>query len=486
MKSEVKKSVNGSAGRVLVCSTDADVWRATIDGASHFRIDIQVIGTVDAALELLEEQAFDAYLLDARETQSRLARSAFSRQGRTVTEIASSLWRKKLTTRLILLVPEISVSPSGANIDSRSTYVSQMYDVVQQPYTTASLGRALFSAVQYSQLFSENRRLKSQLRSRTPRRLLGKSPEVERLRARIAQATNTDENIMICGEAGTGTSLVAQAIYDGSQQARGPFGKVNCRRLSAAGFERELFGCRTHNSDSLIANPGRLLLASGGTLFLDEVDAIAMPMQRRLFRALDKQAGRSACNEQFDHQNVRVLAATHVDLKERVRKKHFRDDLYELLNGFTIRIPPLRQCPKDIAVLAEHFLAEQTVKEEQPSKHITLEGLRLLKLHNWPGNVRELQIVIENTCLLDCGPALTAEMLRPWLANDIGCERSIPRGLTLREMERKLIEATFTRYGGSRERTAQSLNIGLRTLSGKLREYGYPPRGGPGSNLRAA
>jgi len=110
----------------------------------------------------------------------------------------------------------------------------------------------------------------------------------------------------------------------------------------------------------------------------------------------------------------------------------------------------------------------------------------LLLQHDWPGNVRELKNVIERTCSIEKGNKLTAEMIRPWIVENETEELSVSVGLTLREMERKLIESTFERFGGNREKTAKSLQIGLRTLSGKLREYGYPPRGGPGSNRKAA
>jgi DNA-binding NtrC family response regulator len=147
-------------------------------------------------------------------------------------------------------------------------------------------------------------------------------------------------------------------------------------------------------------------------------------------------------------------------------------------------LPPLRERREDIAALAEHFLAEFAAREGRPIKQVTVEALERLKAYHWPGNVRELENVIGRCCALEHGGLLTAAMIMPWLeeARDAGSD---DMGLSLREMERKLIEATFTRFHGNRELTARALKIGLRTLSGKLREYGYPPRGGPGSNREA-
>ena len=132
----------------------------------------------------------------------------------------------------------------------------------------------------------------------------------------------------------------------------------------------------------------------------------------------------------------------------------------------------------------EHFIGQISLKEGRPLRAVTSAALGMLESYPWPGNVRELQNVIERACTAQVSEAITADDLRPWL-QDGATEDSVEGvGMTLREMERKLIESTFARCNGNRERTAQILKIGLRTLSGKLREYGYPPRGGPGSNIR--
>jgi DNA-binding NtrC family response regulator len=149
-------------------------------------------------------------------------------------------------------------------------------------------------------------------------------------------------------------------------------------------------------------------------------------------------------------------------------------------------VPPLRERPEDIAPLAEQFFIRWALQEDQPRPRLTRNALECLKDHLWPGNLRELYTVLRNTAILAKGNDITADMLRLWLAKaEIVDGAEVPR-MTLADMERQLIETTFTRCGGNREKTANSLDIGLRTLSGKLREYGYPPRGGPGSNLKAA
>ena len=147
--------------------------------------------------------------------------------------------------------------------------------------------------------------------------------------------------------------------------------------------------------------------------------------------------------------------------------------------------PPLRVRHNDIPLLVEHFIGEISLKEGRPPREVSTDALQLLETHTWPGNVRELQNIIERACTIEVGGSITADSIRSWLQNECDEDANVESvGMTLREMERKLIESTFARCNGNRERTAQILKIGLRTLSGKLREYGYPPRGGPGSNLK--
>ncbi|MCH8129692.1 MAG: hypothetical protein IIC70_07325 [Acidobacteria bacterium] len=163
----------------------------------------------------------------------------------------------------------------------------------------------------------------------------------------------------------------------------------------------------------------------------------------------------------------------------------FHAGLFDFLRQQTVTVPPLRERREDIVLLAEHLLHRLAAQEGQTEMCLALDAQHLLTAFDWPGNVSQLENVIHSAGLLERGETLTAGMLRSWIEDDTASERGTAYGLTLREMERKLIETTFNRCHGNRERTAQTLKIGLRTLSGKLREYGYPPRGGPGSNLRA-
>ena len=224
-------------------------------------------------------------------------------------------------------------------------------------------------------------------------------------------------------------------------------------------------------------------MGEGGSILLDNVDTVALPFQKRLAQLLEQRAAAVLHGTQ-DGPNIRFLAATHGDLNRLAMEGRFRDDLLQHLSGITLQSPPLRVRTNDIPLLVEHFISQISLKEGRPPRQITADALRVLEAHPWPGNVRELQNVVERCCTVDVTESITPEDLRPWLHNDSIEDGAECVGMTLAEMERKLIESTFARCNGNREKTAQILQIGLRTLSGKLREYGYPPRGGPGSNIK--
>jgi len=247
-------------------------------------------------------------------------------------------------------------------------------------------------------------------------------------------------------------------------------------------MEQELVGAVTAAG----ASTGRFSAADGGTLLFDQVQCLALPIQRKLITMLREQRFEHPITGEKLRFDVRVIFSTPSDLSELAERGLFRAELMAEACQTLIHLPSLRSRVDDIGLLAEQFLRRIAAREGRPVRSITVEALQLLQKHDWPGNVRELENVLERACSLDWGVKLTAVMLEPWLAqteSDNDCE--VPAGLTLSEMERKLIEATFVRFNGNREKTAKALQIGIRTLSGKLREYGYPPRGGPGSNLQA-
>ena len=314
--------------------------------------------------------------------------------------------------------------------------------------------------------------------SRAWQQLIGHSTAMNEVRQQLRESAECDAPVLICGEPGTGGTMLASVLHS----TRCADGKlllsVRCQVLSASAAEEAIFGERTDARDVV---GGRIAEADGGTLLLDDIEALSLSVQRRLATFLGGQRIDASDPEGNSSQVPRFVATTHANLEQLVREGRFDAELYRQFSGRQILLPALRDREGDIAPLVEHFLAECAAREGRPIQQLSTDALRALKSHAWPGNVRELENVINRCCAIENGPVLTSEVVATWVETQEEVSPEHP-GLTLREMERKLIETTFARFHGNRELTAKALRIGLRTLSGKLREYGYPPRGGPGSN----
>ncbi len=346
-------------------------------------------------------------------------------------------------------------------------------DVLDPPCTPEKLGRLLFSAVGRSRLVTENLQLKKRLEGRMFDDLVGISPAMDDVRRLVHTASEHDRPVLVTGESGVGTTVVARAIHVARFGTRSPFLKLCSSVLASNLLEHELFGDE-HQA-------GRLAGGQGGTLLLEDVETLSVPLQEQLARVLSTGTFRPHGSHEDTAVRVRIVVSSHADLNQLVNEGKFHRELHRLCKQHTIVVPPLRDRPEDIAPLAEQFLLECSVREGQSQKRINSETLHRLRSHPWPGNVRQLQNVISRCCSISSSEEISAADLEPWMEQQEAGEPGDP-GMTLAQMERKLIEATFNRFGGNRELTAKALEIGIRTLSGKLREYGYPPRGGPGSN----
>jgi transcriptional regulator with GAF, ATPase, and Fis domain len=310
---------------------------------------------------------------------------------------------------------------------------------------------------------------------------------MEALRERIAQVASTDETVLICGESGTGKELVARTIHDVSRRADGPLVSLNCPALSSQLTESELFGHKRGAFTGADADrTGRFEAAHDGSILLDEVTEIDINLQAKLLRVLQERTFERVGSSEPVAVDVRIMATTNRNLPAEVAAGRFREDLYYRLAVVPIVLPPLRERADDVLELASHFLEHATGRLARGPFILEPAARDLLASHDWPGNVRELQNIITRACVLSQGDEIRADALRPWLRDSAmeglndpgsqGSDRGIPVGLTLDEMERRLIVATLDRCGGHRAKAAQALGIGLRTLSGKLRAYGFAPR----------
>lgn len=242
---------------------------------------------------------------------------------------------------------------------------------------------------------------------RTPSRLLGKSASMHRVRELIERVAPTGLPVLIRGESGTGKELIARALHETSKVRAGRFVAVNCAALSEAVLESELFGhVRGAFTDAARDRKGRFEIASPGTLFLDEIEAMTVTLQAKLLRVLEEHEVWPVGAERATPVDVRVVAATNQSLGELVAEGRFRADLYYRLNVFSILVPALRDRTEDILLLAEHFLAEASHRQERGATWFTPGALDVLAHHTWPGNVRELRNVVESALVLSLGPGL--------------------------------------------------------------------------------
>jgi DNA-binding NtrC family response regulator len=308
--------------------------------------------------------------------------------------------------------------------------------------------------------------------------MVGRSPAMLDVFKTIGKVAMTDEPVLILGESGTGKELVAAAIHRNSRRAAGTFVRVNCAALSPTLLESELFGHERGAFTGAIARRiGRFEQASGGSLFLDEVGDLDCELQAKLLRVLQfGQFERVGSNDAV-YSDVRVIAATNHHLAQRVADEQFREDLLYRLNVLTITLPPLRERPEDIPLLADCILRRLAAKYDWPHLQLSPEVARQLVSLPWPGNVRQLQNALARAAILARGRAIFPEhleLLDAVPAQNVGA--SLQPGMSLRDIlsqiERRLIEEALAQTGWNRSKAATLLGISRRVLFDKIQQYG--------------
>lgn len=353
------------------------------------------------------------------------------------------------------------------------------FDYLEKPFDATALERSVAQACERQNLNESP----AGPRDAGPL-LIGSSRAMDELRQRIAQIAPTEETVLICGESGTGKELVAQSIHALSRRAEQSLVSLNCPVLSAQLTESELFGHKRGAFTGADADrTGRFELAHGSSILLDEVTEIDLALQAKLLRVLQERTFERVGSSETVAVDVRVLATTNRDLRAEIAAGRFRQDLYFRLAVVPLFVPPLRDRGDDALELADHFLASAGERLGRGPFELAADARSLLTAYAWPGNVRELQNIVTRACVLNTGAAIRAAELRPWLAVDHLRSTEpqlesplVSSGATLEQVERRLIETTLAQFDGHRAKTAEALGIGLRTLSGKLRQYGYAPR----------
>jgi PAS domain S-box-containing protein len=299
--------------------------------------------------------------------------------------------------------------------------------------------------------------------------LIGRSPEMQAAYERIRLAAESNVSVHIHGESGTGKELVAAAIHYTGPRARGPFVKVNCAALPETLLESELFGHAKGAFTGAIAKKiGRFERANGGTLLIDEVGDMSPVVQLKLLRVLETKEFERLGETTPIRVDVRILSASHRDLRALVREGRFREDLFYRVSVFPVELPPLRARKEDLPLLVEHFVAKFREETGRPIAEVSPEALRLLMAHDWPGNVRELQNAIEHGFVTARGRTIRPADLPPEI---VGGSPRTPRARSAPD-DREAILAALRAEDGHRERAATRLGISRITLWKRMKKLG--------------
>jgi DNA-binding NtrC family response regulator len=349
------------------------------------------------------------------------------------------------------------------------------YDYLPKPFKMEELVLTVRKALREGALRREVVRLREEL-SRDYRfgNLIGKSKAIRSIFDLIRSVASASSNVLITGESGTGKELVAKAIhYNGLRKDR-PFVPVNCAAIPDTLLESELFGhVKGAFTDARSDKAGLFEEAEGGTLFLDEVTELPPPLQAKLLRVLQEKEIRRVGSTKQTPVDVRVIAASNLDLAEQVAQRRFRQDLFYRLNVIHIPVPPLRERRDDILLLAERFLAAH--QQDGGGKKIRGFGEQVLAFfldYGWPGNVRELENIVERAVIVAQGELITMDDLPPSITGSridyAAVEQAVRRQLSLSELERDYISRIIQQTDGNKNQAAQILGIDRKTLYRKL------------------
>ena len=305
--------------------------------------------------------------------------------------------------------------------------------------------------------------------------VISKNPRMHQILALAAEVASLRSTVLIQGESGTGKELIARAIHNSGDRAQKPFVAVSCAALAETLLESELFG---HERGAFTGagqqKRGKFEMADGGTILLDEIGDISPKLQVDLLRVLQERSFYRVGGSEEVRVDVRVVAATHVNLQEAVADGKFRNDLFYRLNVIEIRIPPLRERREDIPLLAEHFLERLSHELGRDVGEFTDDALRLLMDYNWPGNVRELENAVERAIVTCHTGSLTVDDFAFLSMSGPAKGWAAPAGMTLQDMEKQMIIATIQRTGGNIKESASILGIDRSTLYEKIKRYEIP------------
>ncbi|QDT63548.1 sigma-54-dependent transcriptional regulator [Calycomorphotria hydatis] len=454
--------------RVLVVDDDEAHAQAVADSLRAINADCTVAKSGEQGVQRIESDQFDVVVTDMK------------MGGVDGLDILSH-------TKEELPDAEVIFVTGHGSISSAVTAMQQgAYTYLAKPLDIQELRTAVEKASTRVRLIRKNAELSRRLDERFGfEGVVGTSPQMKRTIEILKNVAPTDSTVIIEGENGTGKELVARALHQNSPRKNKPFVPLNVASLPESILESELFGHEAGAFTGAVGKRvGKFEYANGGTLFLDEVGEMPLDIQVKLLRVLEeRKITRLGANDEVPI-NVRLVAATNADLKQMVREKTFREDLYYRLNVVSIHLPPLRERRGDIPLLMEHFQKELCERYGKEVRGFTRSARQALMSYDWPGNIRQLRNSVERMIVLDIDGMLDKDDLPEEIAplasddddNEIvsmesssGADNLI--GRPMNEVEKYYIQRALEVTGGKREEAAKMLAIGERTLYRKLKEY---------------
>jgi two-component system response regulator AtoC len=419
----------------------------------------QVVQTADgqSALFLLQTERVDLILCDLR------------MPGMDGVQFLREVVRNAIPATVIMM-------SAYGSIDTAIDCMKQgAYDYISKPFKPDEVILTLRKAEERLGLRRENARLREKLQRQESSEALFASAAMGRIMALVRQVAESDSSVLVGGETGTGKELVARALHFQGKRRHRSFVAVNCSAITATLIESELFG---HAKGAFTGadreRSGLFAAADGGTLFLDEIGELPLDLQPKLLRVLQEGEIRRVGDTRPQKIDVRVVAATARNLREEVAGGRFREDLFYRLAVVEIALPPLRERREDISLLAHHFLEKIADRQGRRMPALSVAALRRLQEYVWPGNVRELQNFMEKIMIFCRGDKIDLDDL-PWEIRRQ--ERELDSDLSLKmateRLEREYIRKALAASGNNRTQAAKYLEISLRGLLYKMKEYGF-------------
>jgi len=450
-------------GTILVVDDDADMRELTCDLLKDRGHQVAAAGSGEEALKQLAQGDYAVVLTDLR---------------------MKGLQGLELLTQIRQEYPDINVILMTA-FGSVETAVEAMKhgasDYLTKPVKKVELVRVVERVIREASLRREVNRLRREVHKEYSfHHILGKSKPMQVVFDLIRRVADSPTNVLITGESGTGKELVAKAIHYNSDRKDAPFIPVNCAAIPEHLLESELFGhMRGAFTDAKMDKHGLFEEAQKGTLFLDEISELPLMLQAKLLRAIQEKEIRRVGATKPIAVDVRIIAATNLNLAEEVKAKRFREDFYYRLNVIELKLPPLRERREDVPLLVEAFTRKCAEACGKPVKGVSEAALAMLIDYGWPGNVRELENVIERAVTLSRGEKVTPDDLPPAVQGARGDRRVLDEAaektLPLHEIEKEYIKKILEKTGGNKYQAAHALGIDRKTLYRKLAEIEGTP-----------